>query len=434
MWLKYGRLLNLSVLACFCLTNCEHIRIGSWIPGLRSKINNLSWKSRKLHLPSYQAWETGKKVCPSQENHILALEKQSYGIFSPDILAKLFLMCAEKVVQIGFTYFIMRLALRFVHSVRESLSYSEGNQKYSEKSDLQMFLINNKTTFNTIEKQLLGDILLPNDIEERWEDIGGLEQTKRDIKFIASRLLEDENKYSNKLLQPIKSIMLFGPPGCGKTALGRSLAHLMKFPILSVKPSSILRPYLGESSMNIKGVFTLAAKLRNVIILIDEMDSMFKCRSLESRSDTTERQIKTEFMDLWDNLKRSNRGTLVIGITNRLNDLDPAIHRRFERSFFIDIPNIQNRVDIFRCLLRNIPKDKMFNYYKCAKVTDGYTGNDIFEVCKIAAERMKTRNNLKNSYLKSFNTTLPKQTIEDKLKTQVMKFLVQFYTSIFSRN
>jgi ATPase family AAA domain-containing protein 1 len=155
--------------------------------------------------------------------------------------------------------------------------------------------------------------------------------------------------------------------------------------MLSILPSSLLRMYVGESSHMTTALFSLAKKLEPCVLFIDEIDSLLRERyDFESSVD---RNIKTEFMQLWDELQRSNCRVILVGATNRPQDIDTAIQRRFERYYLIGPPNYEERKEIFIKILTGIPLVKRFDFDLCAKLTDGYTPNDIKAVCRAAAIR-----------------------------------------------
>jgi SpoVK/Ycf46/Vps4 family AAA+-type ATPase len=225
----------------------------------------------------------------------------------------------------------------------------------------------------------------------------------------------------NSLLQPIYGVLLFGPPGCGKSFLVRSLAKEKELPILTISPSTLLRKYVGETSQLVKATFSLARKLQPCILFVDEMDSLFRARHEDDHA--VDRNIKTEFMQLWDQLKDSQRmmshdevqttlssGTattittkattaptksksksstqfplvMVIGATNRPQDLDAAVQRRFEQSFLIGAPDEADRKAIFKVVLRHTKLSENFDFAACARLTEGFTPSDIVALCKQA--------------------------------------------------
>jgi ATPase family AAA domain-containing protein 1 len=186
-----------------------------------------------------------------------------------------------------------------------------------------------------------------------------------------------------------------------QTALIRGLSKRLQWPILMITPSVILHPYVGQSSQIIRAIFSLAQKLQHCIIMVDEMDAIFSSRNSASLTsqERFDRQIMMEFLQHWDELARRSDCIMVVGLTNRPQDLDSAVRRRFEKHFKLDFPVEDDREKIFQCVLRNVQKENLFDYRKCAQQTAGFTSSDILDLCKAAVSRVERRKRwLKRKY------------------------------------
>ena len=149
--------------------------------------------------------------------------------------------------------------------------------------------------------------------------------------------------------------------------------------------STIGSKWFGEGEKYAKAVFTLAYKIAPSIIFIDEVDSMLGKREKQGEHEAM-RKIKNEFMSLWDGLKTQDKErVIVLGATNRPMDLDDAVLRRMPRRLLVDLPDSLNREKILRVILKEEKIEENFNFTELSKMTEGYTGSDLRNLCIAAA-------------------------------------------------
>lgn len=217
---------------------------------------------------------------------------------------------------------------------------------------------------------------------------GNQDQTK-DVSEVDSLNNDDLlSAYYGGLLHNPPGVLLYGPPGCGKTMLCRALASTANARFLCVTPSTLLRKYVGETNINVKALFTLARKISPCIIFIDELEGLFRERkSSGSEEHEVNRELKTELMQHWDGINSNSDGDgiIIIGATNRPFDVDSAFLRRMPRSFFVGLPDRNARVQILTSMLSNVPLHGDFNMNYLADATAEYTPSDMKEVLRTAA-------------------------------------------------
>ncbi|AOA65336.1 Protein involved in mitochondria proteins sorting [Komagataella phaffii CBS 7435] len=235
---------------------------------------------------------------------------------------------------------------------------------------------------NDYEKVVLSSVITPSEINVGFDDIGGLEPIIDDLResvLVPLNHPELFNQYS-QLLQAPKGVLLYGPPGCGKTMLAKALASESGANFISIRMSSVMDKWYGESNKLVDAIFSLANKLQPCIIFIDEIDSFLRERQAMDHEITA--TLKAEFMTLWDGLTSTGR-ILVLGATNRPNDIDSAFMRRMPKRFSVNLPDTEQRFKILNVLLKDVAYD--FDLIDLAVKTAGASGSDLKEMCRNAA-------------------------------------------------
>ncbi len=219
----------------------------------------------------------------------------------------------------------------------------------------------------------------------RWEDIGGLEHVKQQLKEAVEWPLKKPEVFKRMGIKPPKGILLFGPPGTGKTLLAKAVANESDANFISVKGPEILSKWVGESEKTIREIFRKAKQVAPTVIFFDELDSIAPKRGTDIGSKAGERvvdQLLTEIDGAED-----IRDVVVIGATNRPDIIDPGLLRpgRFDRHILIPVPEKAAREKIFEIHLKNMPLGKEVNAGKLSEKTEGYVGADIETLCREAA-------------------------------------------------
>ncbi|XP_061387761.1 outer mitochondrial transmembrane helix translocase [Musca vetustissima] len=243
----------------------------------------------------------------------------------------------------------------------------------------------NTQKFNDYELMIASHIVVPDDIPVSWSDIAGLDSVIQELR--ESVVLPVRHRYlfsQSKLWQAPKGVLLHGPPGCGKTLIAKATAKEAGMRFINLDVAILTDKWYGESQKLASAVFSLALKIQPCIIFIDEIDSFLRSRNSNDHEATA--MMKTQFMMLWDGLNTNSSATVIVmGATNRPQDLDKAILRRMPAQFHIGLPNIEQRLQILKLILETENVNPNVDFNRLAEISSGFSGSDLREMCRNAS-------------------------------------------------
>jgi transitional endoplasmic reticulum ATPase len=221
----------------------------------------------------------------------------------------------------------------------------------------------------------------------KWDQVGGLEEIKQKLIEAVDWPLSHPKIFSRMGISPPKGILLYGPPGCGKTLLARAVATESKANFISIKGPELLSKWVGESEKGLREVFRKAKMAAPCIVFFDELDSMAPSRGRYTSDSGVTEKVLSQFLTELDGLE-GMKDIVVIAATNRPDILDPALIRpgRIDRILLVPAPDEKGRLEILKIFTKNMPLSSNLKAKDIIDIIDeGFSGADIETLCREAA-------------------------------------------------
>jgi len=254
----------------------------------------------------------------------------------------------------------------------------------------------------------------------KWEDIGGLEQTKSELKEMVQYPIDHPEKFEKFGMSPSRGVLFYGPPGCGKTLMAKAIANECQANFISVKGPELLTMWFGESEANVRDIFAKARAAAPCVLFFDELDSIAVKRGSNAGDSGGADRVINQLLTEMDGIG-AKKNVFIIGATNRPDILDPAIMRpgRLDQLIYIPMPDYESRLSILKASLRKTPIHKDVDLQFIAANTDKFTGADLAEICNRAVKLAISDEIAKSKQYEDIKKDMSPEQIEEFEKAQL---------------
>lgn len=241
--------------------------------------------------------------------------------------------------------------------------------------------------FQLHEAVVMRQLVPPGEISTTWADIGGCCEVLRHIREqVIYPLMYACSHRSEPLLMMPKGVLLYGPPGCGKTLIAKAIAKEVQTNFLNIDVSTVKNMWVGETEKMAAAIFSVAYKIQPCIIFLDEVDTLLNTRN--NIEGPASMGLKAVFLQMWDGLLSDTTGrVMVLAATNRLDAMDEAFLRRLPLQFEVKKPSAEGRYAILSIHLQEVTLAEDVDLQMVVEMTDGFSGSDLQELCRCAATR-----------------------------------------------
>ncbi|MFB5630644.1 MAG: CDC48 family AAA ATPase [Nitrosopumilaceae archaeon] len=274
-----------------------------------------------------------------------------------------------------------------MRSLRRVMPEIDFDQEKIPQEILQKIRITNedfRDSLKEVRPSALREVLIetPN---VTWDDVGGLESLKEELREAIEWPIKHKEAFEYVDIETPKGILLHGPPGTGKTLIAKAVAKMTESNFISIKGPELLSKWVGESEKGVREIFRKARLAAPCIIFLDEIDALVPRRGGGSSDSHVTENVVSQILTEIDGLEELHN-VLIIGATNRLDIVDPAILRpgRFDRIIEVPLPDAKGRINIFKIHTKKKPLAKDVDLEKIVQLTDGFSGAEIAAIANRA--------------------------------------------------
>lgn len=276
-------------------------------------------------------------------------------------------------------------AMSALRNILPKIEFDINYIPYELLLELKVTMDNFLEALNETEPSALREVFVEVP-DVRWEDVGGLLKVKKILRETIEWPLKYQKLFEITKTKAPKGVLLYGPPGTGKTLLAKAVASELEVNFISIKGPALISKYVGESERAIREIFKKAKQASPSLLFFDELDSIVPVRSSETGGSQVIERVISQFLTEMDGIEEL-RGVVVLGATNRIDLIDPALLRggRFDFLIEMSIPDINERLEIFKVHTKGKPLEEEINLESLAQACDGLVGSSIEAISRKAS-------------------------------------------------
>jgi transitional endoplasmic reticulum ATPase len=266
-----------------------------------------------------------------------------------------------------------------------------------------------------------------------WEEVGGLDDLKQKLIEAVDWPISNPKVFKRMGIRPPKGILLYGPPGCGKTLLARAVASETNANFISIKGPELLSKWVGESEKAIREVFRKAKMAAPCIIFFDEFDSIAPSRGRHTSDSGVSEKVLSQFLTELDGLEIA-KDIITIAASNRPDILDPALIRpgRIDRLLYVPPPGPKERLEILKIFTKDMPLSSNLELKELEDLMDGFSGADIETWCREAA-MIALRENIRARVVSNEHFEQARESISPSISDEIIQWYEKFAETLKRR-